>query len=240
MTVALTISEVINGAAFGDTLEGGGSGADLGTVTNAGYAPRINKVDNTGRLDLFIRHDGAAEITDFQTFFQQFATDTPFAYGGGQTPTDDFTNIRNLGNASGDSRNNIDGNSGGMWIDMNANVAEVNQFDFTTNGYDSVGGTKGGNDTVRKYGDNNVDGITVESAFPMKALAMVTATDQGNGGSSGNGFVPNGPVEGTIGIVGDTTFGDNAHAKIRMYLTQTFSTGGLHQWEWVGAYSFTT
>ena len=240
MTVALLISEDINGAVVADTLEGGGTGSDLGTVTNAGYAPRINKVANTGRLDLFIRHDGVNEITDFQTFFQEFGTDTAFAYGGGQTPTDDFTAIRNLGNVSGDSRNNIDGLSGGIWIDMNANVAEVNQFDYSANGFDSAGGSKGGNDTVRKYGDNNLDGIDVDSAFAMKALAMVTAVDQGNGGSAGNGFVPNGPVEGTIGPAGNVAFGDNAHAKLRVYLTQTFSTGGLHQWEWVGAYSFTT
>lgn len=240
MTVSLTVSETIDGLAVADTLEGGGTGSDLGTVTNSGYAPRINKVANTGRLDLFCRHDGTAEITDFGSFIQEYGTDTSFAYGGGNTPTDDFTNIKNLGNASGDSRNNANGLSGGLWIDMNANVAEVNQFDFTTNGYDSAGGSKGGDDTVRKYADNNIDGIDIESGFPMKDKAMVIAADQGNGGDSGNGFIPDGPVEGTIGATGNTTFGDNAHLKLRMYLTETFSTGGLHQWEWVGAYSFST
>jgi hypothetical protein len=239
MTVALTVSETINGAAVADTLEGGGVGSDLGTVTNSGYAPRINKVDNTGRLDLFIRHDSANPITDFQSFIQQYGTDTGYAYGGGQTPVDDFTNIRNLGAASGGSRNNLDGLSGGLWIDMNANVAEVNQFDYFTNGLSSTG-SQGGDDTVRIYGDNNLDGIDVESGFEVAAKAMVTASDQGNGGGAGNGFIPNTPTAGTLGIIGDTDLGDNAHVKLRMYLTQTFSQGGLHQWEWVGAYSFTT
>jgi len=239
MTVALTISETIDGAAVADSIEGGGVGSDLGTVTNSGYAPRINKTANTGRLDLFIRHDGVNEITDFQTFIQEYGTDTGFAYGGGQTPTDDLTNIKNLGAVSGDSRNNANGLSGGLWIDMNASVAEVNQFDYTSNGISSVG-SQGGDDTIRKYGDNNVDGLSIETAFILRSKAVVIATSQGNGGDAGNGFTPNGPVDGTIGATGNTTFGDNGHVKLRMYLTETFSTGGLHQWEWVGGYSFTT
>ena len=239
MTVALTISETINGAAVADSLGGGGTGSDLGVVTSSGYAPRINKIANTGRLDLFIRHDGTAEITDFRSFIQEFGTDTGFAYGGGQTPVDDLTAIKNLGAGSGDSRNNADGLSGGLWIDMNATVAEVNQFDYSTNGLSSVG-SQGGNDTVRKYGDNSLDGLSIETGFPMDSQALVNTTDQGNGGDAINGYVPNGPVEGTIGAVGNTTFGDRAHVKLRMYLPQTFSVGGSHQWEWVGGYSFTT
>ena len=229
MAIDLTVSETINGLAVADTLEGGGVGSDLGVVTNSGYAPRINKSQNTGRLDLFIRHNGVNEITDFQTFIQEYGTDSSFAYGGGSTAADDFTSLKNLGAASGASRNNIDGLSGGLWVDMNANVAEVNQFDYATNGYNTVDGSQGGDSSVRIYGDNNLDGLDVESGFEAIAKSMVIASNQSNGGDAGNGFIPNGPVAGTIGAAGNTTFDDNCHLKLRIYLTETFSTGGLHQ-----------
>jgi len=238
VTVLLTISETIDGAAVSDTLEGGGSGVDLGVVTNNSYAPRISKAANTGRLDLFIRHDGAAKIADLGFFMQEFGVGTGFTYGGADTAADDFTNMKSLGNASGDSKNNANGLSGGLWIDMNANVAELNQFDFVTNGFDSVGGSKGGDDTVRKFGDSVVDGTDINNVFPMSDKAAVIASDQGNGGSAGNGFIPNAPVEGEIGPSGDIALGDNGHVKLRVYLPTALNKGGLHQFEWVSVYSF--
>ena len=246
MAVLLTISETLDGTQVADVLATPGpvnTGVDHGSVVNGAYAPITDKSDNTGRKDLFIRHDATVDpITDVKTFIQEYGTGTGFGYGGADSAANDFTRIKNQGNTSGSSKNNADGNSGGLWLDMNAVLLDTpasTQFDFATNGIDSVGGSNGGDDTVRIYSDNLLDGIDLASAFTMKSEAMVIDSDQSQGGDATNGWVPTAPVDGQIGIDGDTALGDNAHAKLRIYIRSDLADGGINQWEWVVAYSFT-
>jgi hypothetical protein len=155
--------------------------------------------------------------------------------------------MKNQGNTSGGSKNNADGNSGGIWIDMNAVLTDVvasSQFDWATNGFYGWNGTtftgsQGGDDTVAIYGDGLTDGIDLDSAFPMRSKAMVATSDQSLGGDGVNGYVPTAPVEGQIGPSGDTALGSEAHTKLRVYARSDLTQGGVIQFEWVIAYSFT-
>jgi hypothetical protein len=247
MAVVLTISETLDGAQVADALATPGpanTGVDFGSVTNGAYAPITVKADNTGRKDLFIRHNAVVDpITSVKTFIQTYGTGTGFGYAGADSAANDFNNkLKALGNTSGSSKNNADGNSGGLWLDMNAILLDTTgstQFDFDTNGYDSVGLSQGGDDTVRIYGDNLVDGISLASAFNMHTKAMVIDSDQSLGGSGVNGYVPTAPVTGQIGKNGDTAKGDNAHVKLRIYVRNDTVDGGIVQWEWVCSYSYT-
>lgn len=248
MSVVLTISETLDGAAVADALATPGpvnTGVDFGSVVNGSYAPVTVQANNTGRKNLFIRHNAVNDpVTAMKTFVQQYGTGTGYGYAGADSAANDFNNkIKALGNASGGSKNNADGNSGGLWIDMNAiltDVAAGTQFDWNTNGIDSVGGTNGGDDTVRIYGDNLVDGISLASAFDMHAKAMVIDSDQSAGGDGVNGWVPTGPATGILGKNGDTVRGDNAHTKLRIYVRSDTIDGGIVQWEFVVGYSYTS
>ena len=105
MSVSLTVSETISGSAVADSLAGGGTGVDLGSVVNNSYGPITLKADNTGRQNLFVRHDAVTDpITDVKTFMQQFGTGTGFTYGGASTAALDYTSLKSLANASGNSK----------------------------------------------------------------------------------------------------------------------------------------
>lgn len=248
MAVTLTVSETIDGAAVADALATPGpvnTGVDFGSVVNGSYAPLSNQMNNTGRKDLFIRHDAVDDpITAVKTFVQQFGTGTGFGYAGADSAANDLNNkIIALGNTSGGSKNNDDGFSGGLWLDMNAillDTAASTQFDWNANGFDSVGGSQGGDNTVRIYGDNLIDGISLASAFDMHTKAMVIDSNQALGGDAINGFVPTAPVTGVVGLNGDTELGDNAHTKLRIYVRSDTVNGGIVQWEWVIAFSHTS
>lgn len=248
MSVSLTVSETLDGVAVADALATPGPvnlGVDFGSVVNGSYAPVTVQADNTGRQNLFIRHNAVDDpITAVKTFIQIYGTGTGFGYAGADSAANDFNNkLKALGNTSGGSKNNADGFSGGLWIDMNAILTDViasTQFDWDTNGYDSVGASQGGDDTVRIYGDNLVDGISLASAFSMHTKAMVIDSDQSLGGDATNGWVPTAPVTGVIGKNGDTAKGDNAHTKLRIFVPASAVDGGIVQWEWVISFSYTS
>lgn len=251
MTVTLTVSETINGTAVDDVLATPGPdnrGVDFLTVVNGSWAPITNKNDNIGRKDLFIRHDAVTDpITNVKTGIQEYGVGTGFGYAGANSAASDFATMKAQGNASGGSKNNNDGNSGGLWIDMNAllqDVAASTQFDFLTNGIDSVGGSNGGDDTVRIYGDNNLDGLIVggdlSNTFQIVSAAMVTEVDQTLGGDATNGYTPTAPQDGQIGKALDHVLGTNAHIKLRTYVRSDAVEGGIVQWEYVIIYSFTS
>lgn len=225
MAVTLTISETLDGAAISDSLAGGGSGVDLGSVTNGQYAPIGVQANNEGAQTLYIRHDATIDpITDVKTFLQQYGTGTGFTYGGADTAADDYTTLLNEGNASGSSKNNLDGNSSGIWIDMDADASTTNQFDQAA--FPAL---------VKIYGDNggaaSGDGIDLASAFTMVGDAMVI--------DSGGETLATNPVDGQIGKDGDLVLGDNAKIKLRSYLRGNFAQGGILQYELVVSYSFT-
>lgn len=222
MAVLLTISETINGSAVADALAGGGTGVDFGSVVNNQYAPLVDKTLNTGAKTLYVRHDATIDpITDVKTFIQQYGTGTGFSYGGADSAAGDFTTMRDLGNASGSSKNNADGLSGGLWIDMDADASTVNQFDQANFPL-----------LVKIYGDNNTDGIDLASAFSIVTDGMVY--------DAPGETLASAPVAGQIGKAADTVLGDNFKAKLRTYLPDAYADGGIVQWEWVIAYSATS
>lgn len=232
MTVLLTVAETYDGTQVADALAApspGPTGIDLGAVINGSYAPVITKAANTGHQKLYIRHDATIDpITQVRTFLQQYGTGTGFAYGGAVSAASDYTAVKNLGNGSGNSKNNNDGLSGGIWIDMDADASVTNQFDQAT--FPTM---------VKIYGDNLTDGIDLASAFTLKGNACVIDTDQGAGSDGDGKFNPTAPVDGQIGKNGDTALGDNAKIRMRIYLPTLYSNGGYYQTEWVIAYSFT-
>lgn len=208
-------------------------------VVNNNFAPLVDKTTNDGKQSLFVRHDATVnQITDFKQFFQQFGTGTGFSYGGADSAANDFTALKTMANGSGDSKNNADGLSAGFWCDMNHKVTTTNQFDYATNGIDGAA-SEGGDDTVRKFGDRNLDMIDLASAAVVDSQAMVIDSDQAGGGDGTNGFTPTAAVAGEIGKDADTALGDNAHIRYRIYLANAFTQGGIFQWELVYAYSFT-
>lgn len=223
MAVALIISETLDGSQVADSLQGGGNGIDLGPVNNNSYAPVTSKSANTGKQDLFIQHDAAVDpITDVKTFVQLYGSGTGFTYGGNDTAANDYASLKALGNASGSSKNNGDGLSGGLWIDMDWDAVTANQFDQAN--FPTV---------VKIYGDNLTDGTTLGTAFDVNAAAMVY-------NNASVETAPSAPVTGTIGRAGaPTVYGDAAHVKLRIYLPNSHTTGGYMQWEWVVSYSFT-
>jgi hypothetical protein len=222
MAVLLTVSETLNGAAIADSLEGGGTGIDLGAVVNNQFAPFIDKTANTGAQNLYIRHNAVDfPITDVGFFIQEYGVGTGFTYGGADTAANDLATLISLGTASGSSKNNADGLSGGLWIDMDSDVSTTNQFDQA--GFPAV---------VKIFGDAGTQGINLASAFTLQAAAMVYAAPAETQASA--------PVAGQIGKAADTVLGDNAKIKLRIYLPNAFTDGGYVQCELVCKYSFTS
>ncbi len=221
MSVSLTISETLNGSAVADALAGGGTGVDFGSVVNGQYAPIINQTNNEGAQTLYIRHDAVIDpITDVKTFIQQYGTGTGFTYGGANSAASDIATLISEGNLSGSSKNNADGQSSGIWVDMDADASTVNQFNQAS--FPAV---------VKVYGDNNTDGISLSSAFQVSSASMVV--------NSGGETLATSPVSGQIGKSGDLVLGDNAKLKFRAYLRSAFPSGGIVQFELVVSYSFT-
>lgn len=224
MVVSLIVSNTLDGAQVNDGLLGGGTGLDYGVVGSGTYAPLINKTANTGRKDMFISHDAVTDpITQLSTHIQQFGLDTGFAYGGAQSAATDIADILALGLASGVSRNNADALSGGVWIDMDADVSDALQFD------------RGSRPTLaRAYGENpggGVEGSSLATAFAIAADAMVY--------NDGGETLASAPTAGTVGKAGDTVNGDSAHTRTRVYIPSSFVKSGFFQFETIYNYAFT-
>jgi len=221
MTVSLTIGETIDPVStVADSLGGGGTGLDHGSVTNGSYTNVVSQPSNTGTATLFIIHDAVVDpITDVKTFIDTYSQ----AYGGPGTSSAaaDYSTLKGLGDASGSSKNNGDGLSGGLWITMDFDISTTNQFDIGT--FPTL---------VKIYGDSGeTDGVDAASAFTMKAEAMVF--------DSGGESAPSVPVDGSIGKSGDTVLGDNAKALLRLYLPTSHAAGGIFQWDWTVSFTFT-
>lgn len=229
MSVLLTVSQTIAGAAYSDALAGGGTGIDLASVINGQYSPVISQPGNTGAQDVFVRHNATIDpITGVKTFLQQYGVGTGFTYGGANSAAADFTTVLNMGNTDtmgAGIANNSDGFGNGLHIDMDWDVTTPNQF---------LGSRVG--TFVRIYGDNggaaSGDGRSLATAFTMKLDAAVY-------NNAGSEVAPSAAVDGKIGKTGDTVLGDRAHFRLRFYLRTDEVDGGILQWEWVIAYSFT-
>lgn len=220
MAVNLTVAKTLNGTQIADTLAGGSAGLDLGSCVNSEFAPITSKSANTGWQDLFIRHNATIDpITDVKTFIAEFTG----TYGGAQTPSIDIATLIAKGAADNEATsNNSDGLASGLRIEHDADIAGAL-------GLNAFLPSRG---QVKIYGNGSTDGIDLASAFPLHVDAMV----YNNAGSQADASAP---VTGKIGKTGDTVLGDRAHIKLRYYLEQNAPDGGVLQFDYVIAYSFT-
>jgi len=224
MAVNLTISKTLSGTQIADTLAGGSSGLDLGSVNNNEYAPIISKSANTGEQKIYVRHNATIDpITNVKTFISQYSG----TYGGAATAAADYATVKNKGQASGNSANNADGLSSGFRIEMAADLSD-------TLGANKFLGTRA---QVKIYGDNGTDGIDLASAFSLHTDAMIY--DAATHGTAGTPVVATAPVTGKIGKDGDAVLGDHALVRVRFYLENAAPDGGILQYDWVWSYSFT-
>lgn len=220
MAVNLTISKTVTGSQVADALAGGGSGLDLGSVVNGKYCPIISQPSNTGWQTIYIRHDATInEIDNVKTFVAQFSG----TYGGAVSAAADFATLKAKGNADNENTaNNSDGLASGLRIEHDADL----------------GGSLGASaflpsrGQVKIYGNNLTDGIDLASAFPLHVDAMT----YWNGASEVDATTP---VTGKIGKSSDTVLGNRANLKLRFFLEQAAPDGGILQFDWVTAYSFT-
>lgn len=231
MSVLLTISETYGGAGLADALASpvpGPVGLDLGAVVNGSYAPIISKNDNTGAQRLFIFHSAQYDpITAVKFFLAPYGTGTGYPYGGPRSAAADLTNTLGMGAASGASKNNADGLSGGLWLENSAAATVAQQFDkaaFPATVY--IFGQSGGGDSL-------------PNALPLLPVSMVIDSDQISGIDGEGLFLPSAPLPGVIGIGDDGVLGDAAKLRMRIYLPLAYTNGGYHQVEFVVSYSYT-
>jgi hypothetical protein len=228
MAVLLTISETLTGSGLADALAGGGTGLDLGNVINSQYAPITSQPANTGAQEVYISHDAVVDnISQVRTYVAQFGSGTGFSYGGANSAAADIAKLLNMGDGSSSSvANNGDGLANGLHIDMDWQVSTVNQFNPS----------RIGTGQVRIYGDNggaaSGDGRNEATAFTLNADAM----SRNNAGTEVDATTP---VAGSIGKAGDAVLGDRGHLKMRFFLADAETDGGILQWEWVTAYAYT-
>ena len=227
MSVLLTVSESLTGAAYSDALAGGGTGIDFGSVINGQYAPLINQSLNTGSQALYIRHNAVTDpITDLKFFLQNFGVGTGFTYGGQVSAAADRTRILNMGDASASvNANNADGLAGGLHIEMDWQVNTTNQFNLARIGAQhKIFGDTGG----AAAGIGRDMGSAIQAH--VDAMSWNNTTVETDAGT---------PVTGSVGKTGNSTLGDRFHALMRVFLRSDEVDGGILQTELVAAYSYT-
>lgn len=224
---SLASSNISTPSEFSDSLAGGGTGLNLGQVVNGLYAPIASKASNTGAQDIYISHDATVDpITNLRVNIEQFSA----SYGGAVTASSDFTKIVNEGSLStsgaGD-KNNANGTSSGLWMDFDRSISEVNQFDVNTRP-----------STVKIFGKAGA-GVNEGSSITVPSVSMIYAA------TSSSEATPSAPEAGKIGLStaggfgGDSTLGNRAKIKTRIYLRTAFEDGGVFQVDYVFRYSFT-
>lgn len=221
MAVNLTVSKVLNPPAqVADALAGGGTGLDLGQVVNGEYTPIINKTANTGYQPVYLSHDATIDpITDVKTFVAEYSQ----AYGGAVSALADIATLIAKGQADNElTANNSDGLASGLRIE-HAGIA------ISGLGASAFLPSRG---QVKIYGNAGTQGIDLASAFDLHVDALVY-------NNAGTAVDASAPVTGKIGKASDTVLGDTAWMGLRFYLEQAAPDGGILQWDWVVAYSFT-
>lgn len=230
MSVSLTVSKFLTdtgsdlGVPVSDALSGGGTGIDLGQVVNGAYAPIISQPANTGHQDIYFGHNATVDpITDCKTFIAQFSQ----TYGGppASSPAADIAELISQGQSDNElTANNSDGLSNGLRIEHDGRQ--------TANLSLGASAFLPSRAQVKIYGNNGTDGIDLASAFAVHVDAMA----YNNAGSEVDAITPQ---TGKIGKIGDTTLGDRAHVALRFFLDTLAPDGGIIQWDYVFAYSFT-
>jgi hypothetical protein len=229
LIMSKTFADSDAGTPATDALEGGGTGINMGSGINGAWFPIIDKSLNQGQQDVYIAHDGANPITDVAFYIQPYGALTGFTYGGQNSAASDYASINALGLASGTSKNNADGLSGGLWIDNDYDAGDATRFEYTTRG---IG--QGGDDSVwivNKVASSEAN--TLSSALTLKTNSMV----KDSGGSVE--AAADSPVEGQIGPNGNTALGQASHLLKRFMIPSTQNSGGFVQWDGVFRYLFT-
>ncbi len=250
MTVAETLTLALAGTDYSDALADGSggttnSGMDYGQVVNGKYAPLIDEIANTGRLDIYYSHDATVDpVTDVKFFLDEFSGANGYGGPGSRSPTIDLTTILDEGNTSANvgsppSKNNANGLGAGIWIDQDADVSDTNQFDWSTN---RGNGTPAGNGTVYIYGANGGaatgEGRDLATAFGLMTDAMVHDVASVE-------TLATSPVAGQIGrrkavdATEGAALGEAAHIRTRVYIRTAFTEGGIFQFDNTIAFSFT-
>lgn len=222
MTVLLTVSETAAGAELNDVLAGASTGLDLGQVVNGSYAPVIDQNANTGVQDVYIRHDAVIDpIENVSFYLGQFSG----TYGGANTASSDLSQILAYGLAdSGSSKNNTDGLSRGLHIDMDWQVSTTNQFLYSREAT--------GQRRIFGKTTSGLNGSSLALSFPMHQ----DAASFWNGTAEVDATTP---VAGKIGKASDTILGNRGHFKKRFYLHTAATEGGIQQWDFIINFSFT-
>lgn len=230
MAVNLRVSKLLTntgpdlGPAVSDVLSGGGTGIDLGQVVNGAYAPITSQPANTGHQNIFFGHDATVDpITDCKTFIAQFTQ----TYGGppSSSPAADIATLISQGQSDNElTANNSDGLSSGLRIEHDGRQ--------TANLVLGAAAFLPARAQVKIYGNGGTQGIDLASAFALHVDAM----SYNNAGAEVDATTPQ---TSKIGKIGDTVLGDRAHVAIRFYLEATAPDGGIIQWDYVFAYSFT-
>lgn len=239
MAVILTVSETLGGAEVSDTLAGAGTGVDLGQVVNSQYAPIVgDQALNGGAQVLYFRHNATIDpITNLKIYMDSYSR-TGFTYGGASTALSDYNTLKSEGDASAVTaaeKNNSTGLAGGLWMEMQRNIASSNQFDIATDRisndpliYDQGPGTK----FVKIFGKGN-NGIDEASAYGVIREACVYTPDN----LAEND--PSASVDGKIGIETDSVLGNRAKIRFRVYLREAFADGGIFQVALLARFSYT-
>lgn len=222
MAVTLTVSETVTGAEVSDSLAGGSTGLDLGQVVNGAYAPITSQAANTGQQEVYLRHDATIDpITSVKFYVAQYSG----TYGGADTAANDFTTLTGYGSSdSGATKNNNDGLSRGLHIDMDWQVTSGSQFDYSRDGTQ-----------MRIFGKDygaGLDGASQAQAFDMH----VDSASYWNGSTEVDATTP---VTGQIGISTDSVLGNRCHFKKRFYLHTGALDGGILQYDFVVSFSYT-
>jgi hypothetical protein len=232
MAVLLTISETLSGPNVSDALAGGGTGLDLGQVTNGSYAPIEDQENNLGAQILYVRHDAIVDpITEVKIYLDSYAQ-TGFTYGG-PSNTDAAENLASIlqeglnTDITSAARNNANGLASGLWMDMDYDVNTTNQFD--------IAGARGGEAATKyvKVFGRLGQGQSAATAFDLIKEACLFTPDN----SAEN--APSAPVDGKIGISTDAALGNRAKIRLRIYLKQAFADGGIFQLAKIFRYSYT-
>jgi len=222
MAVSLTIDEVYPPAAdIADSLNGGGTGYNVGSVTSGQWGPITNKVSNLGHKNLYIKHDGVNAITELAVSVAPYGTTTGFSYGGDDSANNDYTNVIAQGANSGDSKNSSDNASNGAWIEMQNDVSDANRFDIAARSA-----------FVKRIGNGSL-GIDVDTAYTVVAGAM---TYDAPGKTN-----PSAPVDGSLGPSGNTVLGEICQLQLRHYVRQVGAEiNSRVQYELILSYAFTS
>lgn len=224
MAVTLTVSKAGGrGAQIADTLAGGDSGWDIGQVVNGRYQPIDVQSTNTGYADIYAYHDATIDpITEVGTYIDIY----PGTYGGAKDAATDIADLIAMGDATpGLSANNGTGNERGFWIDQRGRSLVglgLSRFDPSVAQVRVYG---------QDYGSGQV-GVDLATAIPVHVDALAYY----NTGAMTDATTP---VTGVVGKLNDTVKGDTVWIGSRFYLNTAALDGGIMQWAWVWAYSYT-